>query len=341
MEWYPWLNGPYRQQIKRYQEGRAHHAVLLHTLPGMGRESLVYALSRRILCQNTEGMKSCGECHSCKLMIAGTHPDWYVLVPEKSKQTLGVDAIRGVLEKIYQHSQQGGAKLVWIENSEQLTEAAATALLKTLEEPPDATYFLLGCYEPTRLLATLRSRCLYLYLPTPDEAQSVAWLNKRHPVSKQALQTTLRLQAGAPLAAEHLLHEKTARQRSALCQALANVVAPRAFYSLLPQLNHEDAPEHIHWLSSLLLDALKIQRGAASERVNLDQDELIALLAHQLTSTELDAVLSRWLRCRHQLLTVINVNRELLLADVLLEWEHVFHPESLNAFPLFSLISAE
>ena len=337
MEWYPWLNGPYRQLIEGYQEGRAHHAVLLHALPGMGRESLVYALSRRMLCQNPEGMKSCGECHSCKLMMAGTHPDWYALSPEKGKQTLGVDAIRSVLENLYQRSRQGGAKLVWIENSEQLTEAAANALLKTLEEPPDATYFLLGCHEPTRLLATLRSRCLYLYLPTPDEAQSVAWLNKRHPASAQALQTALRLQAGAPLAAEHLLQEETVRQRSALCQALTNAVAPRAFYSLLPQLNHEDAPERIHWLSLLLLDALKIQRGAASARVNLDQDELITLLANQLTSAELDAVLSRWLRCRHQLLTVTGVNRELLLADVLLEWEQVSHPDSLDAFPSFSV----
>ncbi|MGK2960005.1 MAG: DNA polymerase III subunit delta' [Candidatus Malihini olakiniferum] len=337
MELYPWLNGPYRQLTERYQEGRAHHAVLLHSLPGIGSKSLVYALSKRMLCQNPASMKSCGECHSCKLMMAGTHPDWYVLVPEKGKQTLGVDAIRSVLENLYQRSRQGGAKLVWIENSEQLTEAAANALLKTLEEPLDETYFLLGCHEPTRLLATLRSRCLYLYLPMPDKEQSFAWLNKRHSASAQELQTALRLQAGAPLAVEHLLHEETTRQRSALCQVLANAVAPRAFYSLLPQLNHEDVPERIHWLSSLLLDALKIQRGAASARINLDQDELIALLANQLTSAELDAVLSRWLRCCHQLLTVIGVNRELLLADVLLEWEQASHQESLNAFPSFSV----
>ncbi|MFB6434625.1 MAG: DNA polymerase III subunit delta' [Candidatus Malihini olakiniferum] len=336
MEWYPWLNGPYRQLIERFQKGRAHHAVLLHALPGMGRKSLVYALSRRILCENHEGMKSCGECHSCKLMIAGTHPDWYVLVPEKGKQILVVDTIRSVLENLYQRSRQGGAKLVWIENTEQLTEAAANSLLKTLEEPPDATYFLLGCYEPMRLLATLRSRCFYLYLSIPEKAQSVAWLNNRHSTSAQALQTALRLQSGAPLAVEHFLQNaETARQRSTLCQALANAVVHRTFYSLLPKLNHEDAPERIHWISSLLLDALKIQCGAASARVNLDQNELIALLVKKLTSTELDVVLSRWLRCCHQILTVKSVNRELLLADVLLEWEQGFQTKTLNAFPFY------
>ncbi|MGL9734013.1 MAG: DNA polymerase III subunit delta' [Symbiopectobacterium sp.] len=337
MEWYPWLNRLYRQLIEGYQEGRAHHAIFLHVLPGMGGESLVYALSRRVLCQKPKGMKSCGECHSCKLMVAGTHPDWYAISPEKGKQTLGIDAIRSVLENLYQRSQQGGAKLVWIENSEQLTEAAANALLKTLEEPPEETYFLLGCHEPTRLLATLRSRCLHLHLPTLDEAQSVVWLNKRYSVSEKALQTALRLQAGAPLAAEHLLQDDTARQRTALCQALANVVPERAFYSLLPQLNHDDAPERLHWLSSLLLDALKIQSGAASARVNLDQDALIVLLANQLPAAEINAVLPRWLRCRHQLLTVIGVNRELLLADVLLEWEQRFQTTNLNSLPSFSV----
>ncbi|MGL9759763.1 MAG: DNA polymerase III subunit delta' [Symbiopectobacterium sp.] len=336
MEWYPWLNGPYRKLIKRYKEERAHHAVLLHALPGMGCKSLVYALSRRVLCQKPEGIKSCGECHSCKLMMAGTHPDWYAFNQEKDKQTLGIDAIRSVLENLYQRSRQGGAKLIWIENSEQLTKAAANVLLKTLEEPPEATYFLLGCHEQTHLLATLRSRCLHFYLPAPNEAQSVVWLNKRHSTSEQMLRTALRLQAGAPLAAEHLLQDNTVRQRAALCQALANAVPARTFYSLLPQLNHDDVPERLHWLSSLLLDALKIQCGAVSERINLDQDALIELLANQLPAAEIDAVLARWLRCRHQLLTVTGVNRELLLADVLLEWEQRFQTVNLDSLP-FSL----
>lgn len=334
MEWYPWLNAPYRQLVDGYQEGRGHHAVLLHALPGMGREALVYALARRQLCQRPDGMKSCGECQSCQLMKAGTHPDWYALAPEKGKQSLGIDAVREVLESVYQRSRQGGAKLVWIDNSEQLTEAAANALLKTLEEPPEATYFLLGCHEPARLLATLRSRCFTLYLPSPDEAQSIAWLNKRHPHEALALQTALRLQMGAPLAAEQLLQTEVWQQRSALCQGLTNAVASRTFLSLLPLLNHDNAAQRIHWLTSLLLDALKLQRGAQHAVVNLDQGELIQHLAGALTPADVDAVLQRWLQCRHRLLSVVGVNRELLLSDLLLEWEQA----SLGAIHPFSVL---
>src|SRR5476651_1796043 len=130
MTWYPWLSAPYRQLVGQYQSGRGHHAML---------------------------------------MIAANHPDWHVLMPEKGKNSLGVDPVRQLIETLYNYSQQGGAKVVWVPEAELLTEAAANALLKTLEEPPAKTYFLIGCRETSGLLATLRSRCFYWHLPTPDE----------------------------------------------------------------------------------------------------------------------------------------------------------------------------
>lgn len=68
-------------------------------------------------------------------MQAGTHPDYYALSPEKGKSALGIDAVRDVNEKLYEHARLGGAKVVWISDAALLTDAAANALLKTLEEP--------------------------------------------------------------------------------------------------------------------------------------------------------------------------------------------------------------
>ena len=70
-------------------------------------------------------------------MQAGTHPDYYTLEPEKGKSALGIDAVREVSEKLYEHARLGGAKVVWLKDAALLTEAAANALLKTLEEPPE------------------------------------------------------------------------------------------------------------------------------------------------------------------------------------------------------------
>ncbi len=159
MKWYPWLRPSFEHLVGNWQAGRGHHAVLIHALPGMGDDALIYALSRWRMCQQPQGQKSCGACRACQLMQAGTHPDYYQAEPEKGKSTLGIDAIREINEKLYDRARLGGAKVVWIKEAALLTEAAANALLKTLEEPPENTWFLLGCREPEQLPATLRSRC--------------------------------------------------------------------------------------------------------------------------------------------------------------------------------------
>lgn len=335
MNWYPWLNTPYRQLVGQYAAGRGHHALLLHAAAGNGDEALAYGLSRWLICQRHNGEKSCGECHSCRLMLAGNHPDYHVLTPEKGKSSLGIEPIRQVIETLYSHAQQGGAKVIWLPQAELLTEAAANALLKTLEEPPEKTYFLLSCHEPSRLLATLRSRCFYWHLASPDEQLSLQWLNRQVPGNPVDLLTALRLHDGAPLAAEQLLQPERWQQRGALCAALNAALPQHDMLSLLPVLNHEDVAERLHWLCALLVDAMKWQQGAASFALNQDQQPLVQQLASQLSGTSLQQVVQQWLNCRHQLLNVTGVNRELLLTERLLSWEQMLgatgysHPHSL------------
>ncbi|STV74439.1 DNA polymerase III subunit delta' [Klebsiella michiganensis] len=99
MKWYPWLRPPFEQLVASYQAGRGHHALMVQALPGMGSDALIYALCRFLMCRQPEGHKSCGHCHSCQLMQAGTHPDYYALTPEKGKSSLGIDAVREVERK--------------------------------------------------------------------------------------------------------------------------------------------------------------------------------------------------------------------------------------------------
>ncbi|MGM3176159.1 DNA polymerase III subunit delta' [Dickeya lacustris] len=336
MEWYPWLNAPYRQWLAEHQAGRGHHAVLLHASEGMGEASLVYALSRRLLCQHPEGGKSCGRCHDCQLMRAGTHPDWHSVIPEKGKQSLGVDQVRSVLEQVYQRSRQGGVKIIWLAQAELLTEAAANALLKTLEEPPAQSYFLLGCREPGRLLATLRSRCLYRHLDVPDEVQAIQWLRARGHGDEAACQTALRLNHGAPLAADMLLQPERWKVRAQLCQLLSSSVRSHDALSLLAALHHDDVCERIHWVCSILLDALKGHHQAWDHVINRDQLTLIAQCRTAMSEALLHYSLRCWLACRHQLLSVTGVNRELLLTSMLLDWERALSSPSLPMSPSFS-----
>lgn len=319
MNWYPWLNQPYRHIIGQHQVGRAHHALLIQAIDGMGDDALVWGVSRWLMCQQPDGMKSCGVCHGCQLMQAQTHPDWYRLEPEKGKSTLGIDAVRQVTEKLYHFAQQGGAKVVWLPDAAQLSEAAANALLKTLEEPPANSWFFLGSREPSRLLATLRSRCMVLALTPPDEAQSLQWLSRQMPQDETALQTALRLSAGAPAAALQLLEPARWQARESLCNALPGALQ-QDILQLLPALNSEDVAVRISWLLALLVDALKWQQGATRWLSNPDRQDVVALLSDTFSARALDESAREWMQCREQLLHVAAVNRELLLTDRLLSW---------------------
>ncbi|MEL0555123.1 MULTISPECIES: DNA polymerase III subunit delta' [Enterobacteriaceae] len=325
MKWYPWLRPSFEQLVASYQAGRGHHALLLQALPGMGGDALIYALCRYLMCRQPEGNKSCGHCHSCQLMQAGTHPDYYTLAPEKGKSALGIDAVRDVNEKLYERSRLGGAKVVWIADAAQLTDAAANALLKTLEEPPENTWFFLVSQEPARLLATLRSRCRLYHLMPPAESYGLAWLEREVSLPQEALLSALRLSANAPAAALDLLQESHWAARQQLIAALENVLTSGDWLSLLSILNHEQAAVRLHWLASLLLDAQKRQQGI-TQVSNPDAWALVNQLARTLPAARLQAIARDVSTCRDRLLNVVGVNRELLLTERLLRWEHYLQP---------------
>ncbi len=132
--------------------------------------------------------------------------------------------MRDVNEKLYEHARLGGAKVVWISDAALLTDAAANALLKTLEEPRRIPFFL-ACEEPARLLTTLRSRCRLHHLAPPSEPYALARLEREVSLPQESLLTALRLRQRAGCGARTVTGTAvTARQQ--LCQALA--ATPRA-----------------------------------------------------------------------------------------------------------------
>lgn len=145
-------------------------------------------------------------------MQAGTHPDYYSLLPEKGKNTLGVDAVREVTEKLYEHSRLGGAKVVWIPDAAQLTDAAANALLKTLEEPPAQTWFS-GYYRASTLTCHYVAvvDCITLL---PGGIVCGFWVAREVTAPQDALLSALRLSAGSPRAALMLLQAESWAHRS-------------------------------------------------------------------------------------------------------------------------------
>ncbi|MFP3028951.1 MAG: DNA polymerase III subunit delta' C-terminal domain-containing protein [Arsenophonus sp.] len=326
MNWYPWLNHAYRQIITLHQKKQGHHALLLHANIGMGSNSLIYAISRWLMCQQPVGMKSCLDCHSCQLMLAGTHPDWHIITAEKDKNTIGIESIRYLTDVLGTHAQQAWPKIIWFPEVEALTEAASNALLKTLEEPTNNTYFFLECRNTSVLLATLHSRCFYYYLSVPEQKTTISWLQKQKiPLALVDIETAIKLNAGAPIAALTLLQPENWLKRKQFCQSLMQHLSTKTLLTWLPELDQPDAACRISWLISLLLDAIKYQKQAGNYCVNQDKSSLITKLA---AINSVDVLLKsaiEWQNCRHQLMSVMGLNQELRLTSQLINWQNILN----------------
>ncbi|MGG5837167.1 DNA polymerase III subunit delta' C-terminal domain-containing protein, partial [Huaxiibacter chinensis] len=139
--------------------------------------------------------------------------------------------------------------------------------------------------------------------------------------SQESALAALRLCSGAPAAALELLQKEAWSHRMQLCSAVEQALDSRDWLGVLSVLNHDQAPVRLHWLVSLLLDAMKLQQGATLVS-NVDVWSLVNTLANALPGATLRAIVHEMCLCREQLLTVTGLNRELVLTDLLLRIEH-------------------
>lgn len=171
---YPWLEPTITQLCDRAQRQKLHHALLLQGAQGIGKTNSAQFLGRYLLCSRPKNNNPCNECQSCLLLTAGNHPDFYEIISDKQ---IGVDSIREAIRKLSGSSQLSGAKVLVIHAAHTMTESSANALLKTLEEPTKNTFLLLLTHKPERLLATIRSRCEKVLLPSPNIETCSNWLS--------------------------------------------------------------------------------------------------------------------------------------------------------------------
>lgn len=333
MKWYPWLNTTYYKILTYYQR-KQQHAILLHSQKGNGEMSLFHAITCWLMCHNQEKKRGCGYCHSCKLIKVNNHPDHYRIIVEKNKLSLSLDSVRDIIDKLYTCSHQGGAKVVWIPQSELLTEKAANALLKILEEPPPSTYFLLGCQDRFNLLPTLLSRCLYCSVPSPKESIGLCWLQNQGDYSSINACTSLRLSSWAPLAALKLLKPKNWKERIIFYKKISEAIFSNNLLKLTSTLNQDKDDYFLFFLLSLLTDALKWKCGAKNHLVNLDQLDLVVMLSKRYSVMIIYNQFHQWISCRRQWNEILGINKEILITYQLLNWEKDITKKSLCPYSL-------
>src|SRR5512136_929842 len=146
---------------RQLAQGQVGHAYLFTGPPQVGKGTLARWFAQALLCQS-EGSRPCEACPACRQVAAGTHPDVRPLnleVQPGERRTLGIEAIREMRSGMAERPFSGQRKVYLIEDAETMTQDAANALLKTLEEPPSFVVLLLVALSDHMLLPTVVSRC--------------------------------------------------------------------------------------------------------------------------------------------------------------------------------------
>ena len=219
-----------------WSTGSMTHAWLVTGPPGSGRSVAALCFAAALQC-TSDGVPGCGECRACLTTMAGTHADVRRVVPEGL--SIGVDEMRAIVQMASRRPSAGRWQVVVIEDADRLTEGAANALLKVVEEPPASTVFLLCApsVDPEDIAITLRSRCRHVALVTPTAEAIAQVLVDSDGLSADQAQWAASVSGGHVGRARRLATDPEARERRKRALGLARDAAtPSRTYAAAEEL---------------------------------------------------------------------------------------------------------
>jgi DNA polymerase III subunit delta' len=217
-------------------EAAMSHAWLITGPPGSGRSVAALCFAAALQCTSA-GVPGCGECRACTTTMAGTHADVRRVIPEGL--SIGVDEMRAIVQIASRRPSTGRQQVVLIEDADRLTEGAANALLKVVEEPPPSTVFLLCApsVDPEDIAITLRSRCRHVALVTPSAAAIAQVLIDSDGLTTETARWAASVSGGHVGRARRLATDPEARQRRERALGLARDAAtPSRAYAAAEEL---------------------------------------------------------------------------------------------------------
>ncbi len=143
------------------------HAYLFSGDEGIGKRLMALRFAQALSCETSPPSSqsdSCGQCRACRQIDSGIYPDLLLIEPQQDKTNpqIKIDQIREIERHVIYRPLLSARNICLIDDADRLTANAANAFLKTLEDPPEHSLFILVTSQPLRLLATVRSRCLTL-----------------------------------------------------------------------------------------------------------------------------------------------------------------------------------
>ena len=199
-------------------------AYLFTGIQGIGKTTTAMTFALLLNCIKPVDGEGCRECSSCKKIIDGNHPDLIIIGPEPEKKEIGIDQIREINRHHAFSPVLGQYRIIIIDPAEKMSDEAANAFLKTLEEPPPGNILILNVGDPDQLPLTIVSRCQRVpFKPLPTEGM-IDWLIKERNMDKEEARILARLSEGSLGEAIRLANDELFTDRVNLVTMLHSVI---------------------------------------------------------------------------------------------------------------------
>ncbi|TMG72264.1 MAG: DNA polymerase III subunit delta' [Betaproteobacteria bacterium] len=319
--WNAWL--PIRERLP--------HAILIRGAEGSGELEFAQEVAQSLLCEKPRGdRRGCGTCPACGWFAQGNHPDFRLLLPdsmapepqeegaeptkkEKRSEQIRIEQVRELAGFLAVGTHRAGLRVILIYPADAMNANTQNALLKSLEEPPPGTVFLLVSTQIDRLLPTVRSRCARFALPPPDPAQVTRWLKEQGVKQPEA---ALAGAGGAPLAALKAAESEADRLR--FIEGLGDPgFDPIALAEAVLRVPPWDL---VGWLQRWSYDLL-LARVAGRIQYHVDHEGVIADTSRNCEAADIAAYLRALAQARS--LARHPLNAKLFVEDLLLQYQRL------------------
>lgn len=294
----PWLQSCFADFSQACLQQRLPGSVIIAGRSEAGALDLALECARFYLCEHHYAGQPCGQCHSCQLFAAATHPDFLIarasLTEEAAagldltndpalvtadgpdggaaarggRRSVRIDTMRRLIDWLQLSNALPQGKVAIINDAHTMSEGSANAILKSFEEPPRQTLMIVVSQSLEALLPTIRSRAYKIVLRDPLLQEGLAFLQEAGFTDRRAL-TALALSRNAPPGALQLLRSGIDEQAVRIISLLVQAVSSGRDSVLIGELQKLGPEGQVMILRELLLELLKYKAGCRLEELPL------------------------------------------------------------------------
>lgn len=304
-----------------WRKGRLGHSFLFIGPAGVGKQTAGRELARALLCEELDKeLCACGQCASCKLVDAGTHPDLILATRPEESLVISIESMRETIEHLSLKPARGGRKVLILDDADDMSDQAANAFLKTLEEPPThSILILIGGRSIDQQLPTIVSRCQVVSFGPISSKHVLSYLREHGVTDAAQLERLVRMGGGSIGQALALNDPALWAFRQTLLAAVSK--DPVEAFALATQWNQfdEDAGKEggvrrrraslvLTLLLGLFQDALRILHGNPPLVAGPEDVELLRKLGSRLGADQLLSWMDRAMEADIQISRMVQLD---------------------------------